>query len=282
MNTVRNRLRQYGLNARRPYVGSVLTRRHRQERLRWGRAHQRFTRRQWSKVLFSDETRIQLHRADGRKRVWRRVGERYRDNCVIERNTWGGGSIHIWAGITRDHKTPLVIFNNNVTAHTYVNNVVQPVIVPFMQQNFPNGDGILQQDNAPPHTARMTRQHLQQNNVNVLPWPALSPDMSPIEHVWSELKTRIERRRNPPQTLRDLRAAAIQEWQNFPQVQIRRKIDSMFQRCRALVAANGGHTRFWHVWISLVMVAIKDQHFLLKFLSDLSVILKSVRKHNVL
>ena len=147
VNTVRNRLRTHRLKARRPYVGAVLTRRHRQDRLRWGRAHQRFTRQRWSTVLFSDESRIQLNRADGRKRIWRRVGERFSYNCVIERNPWGGGSIHVWGGITLTHKTPLVIFDRNVTANVYINNALQPVIVPFMAQHFPNGHCILHQDN---------------------------------------------------------------------------------------------------------------------------------------
>ena len=244
VNTVRNRLRASRLKARRPYVGAVLTQRHRQNRLAWGRAYQRFNRQQWGRVLFSDETRIQLHRADGRKRVWRRVGERFSDNCIIERNSWGGGSIHAWGGITRTQKTPLIIFDRSVTANVYVNAVLQPIVVPFMRQNFPNGNGIFQQDNATPHTARLTARYLNQTNVNTLPWPALSPDMSPIEHVWAVLKKRIERRQNPPQTLQELRVAAVEEWQNIPQQEIGRKINSMRRRCTTLVNANGGHTNY--------------------------------------
>ncbi len=174
----------------------------------------------------------------------RRVVERFSDNCVIERNPWGGGSIHVWGGITLTHKTPLVIFDRNVTANVYINNVLQPVVVPFMAQHFPNGHGILQQDNAPPHTAGVTRRFLNQQNVNVLAWPALSPDMSPIEHVWDVLKTRIARRLNPPQNLHQLRVAAIAEWQNIPQQEIATKINSMHRRCTAVVNANGGHTRY--------------------------------------
>ena len=47
-----------------------------------------------------------------------------------------------------------------------------------------HGPGVtLMQDNARPHVARVT-QFLQQNNVNVMPWPAVSPDLNPIEHKW--------------------------------------------------------------------------------------------------
>ena len=50
---------------------------------------------------------------------------------------------------------------------------------------------ILQHDNARPHTARITTQFLAQNGVNVLEWPAVSPDQNPIEHMWDELGRRV-------------------------------------------------------------------------------------------
>ena len=177
---MRNRLKDANLRARRAYRGARMTARHRATRLQWARIHLRFTTRQWGSVLFSDECRIKLHCADGRSRVWRRRNERFTDPCVQEVDRWGGGSIHFWAGITRHNRTDLVVFNGNVTANVYINNVLRPVAIPFMRRHRLR---TLQQDGARPHTAAVTRQFLQQNDVNVLDWPALSPDMSPIEHV---------------------------------------------------------------------------------------------------
>lgn len=194
--------------------------------------------------MFSDESRIQLSRADGRKRVWRRRNERYTDACTLEYDRWGGGSIHFWAGVTQFNKTELVIFNQHINANTYINTVLQPVVVPFFRQHFPRQQGTLQQDGARPHTAAVTQNFLANNHINVLDWPAYSPDMSPIEHVWDVLKRNVYARIHPPSTVAELRNALLEEWHNLPQHVITSKVLSMRRRCQALVHAHGGHTRY--------------------------------------
>ena len=68
------------------------------------------------------------------------------------------------------------IFDRNVNANTYFQNVLQPVVVPFMRQHF-RVRGEFQQNNAPAHRARLTTDFLLRNNINVMNWPAKSPDM---------------------------------------------------------------------------------------------------------
>ena len=91
--TVRNRLREFDLRPRRPYVGPNLTPRRRQRRMQWQRAHvpNRFRLADWRRVMFSDESRFSLQRSDRRQRVYRRLGERYSDACVREVSRFGGG-----------------------------------------------------------------------------------------------------------------------------------------------------------------------------------------------
>ena len=61
-----------------------------------------------------------------------------------------------------------------------------------------------QHDNAPAHTAPLTVNFLAANRVQVLDWPPLSPDMSPIEHLWDELGRRVRARHQPLKTLMNL------------------------------------------------------------------------------
>ena len=106
-----------------------------------------------------------------------------------------------------------------------------------------HGPAILMHDNARPHVARICRQFLNRNNVNVLPWPAVSPDMNPIEHIWDYLGRKVRARGNV-HNLRDLENALIQEWNNIPNVVIRRYLRSMRGRLAACINSRGGHTRY--------------------------------------
>ena len=91
--TVGSRLREIGLRARHPYVGLPLTQARRLRRMAWLTAHapRLFPMRQWRQVLFTDESRFTLYRADGRRRVYRHRGERFADACVVEQDQFGSG-----------------------------------------------------------------------------------------------------------------------------------------------------------------------------------------------
>ncbi len=69
----------------------------------------------------------------------------------------------------------------------YHDEILMPIVVPFIHDHHL----MLQHDNARPHVARIYTQFLEAENSPVLAWPAYSPDMSPIEHVWDALDRRI-------------------------------------------------------------------------------------------
>ena len=95
--TVHNRLSEAGLRACRPVVRQILTRHYQQQRRLWAQTHRRWTRQDWQKVLFTDESRFCLTRGDGRIRVYRRRNEHYTEACPLERERFEG-SVMVWDG----------------------------------------------------------------------------------------------------------------------------------------------------------------------------------------
>ena len=174
-------------------------------------------------------------------RVWRRTEERYYDNCVREQDRNRGGGIMVWAGIDLEEKTNLIILEGNITNAAYVDQVINAEIVPLFTRR---PHLTLMHDNARPHTARMTTDHLTNLGIPVLPWPAKSPDLNPIEHLWDELERRIRNRPRQPTSLQMLRNALLDEWRTIPRNVWRKVIFSMRQRCLSVIIAHGGRTKY--------------------------------------
>uniref|UniRef100_A0A8C6LIM2 Tc1-like transposase DDE domain-containing protein n=1 Tax=Nothobranchius furzeri TaxID=105023 RepID=A0A8C6LIM2_NOTFU len=238
--TVRNHLREAQLHARRPHRGLYLTPACRRNRLERANAHIQWCLARWRGVLFTDESLFTLFRADGRQRGWHRVGEHFADVIVVDRVAHDGGGVMLWAGICYGRRTQVYFIDGILNAQRYCDEILRPIVVPYIHEHHL----MFQQDNARPHVARICTQFLEAENVPVLAWPAYSPDMSPVEHVWDVLDRRIRQRVPVPTNIQQLRTAIEEEWSNIPQATIDNLINSMRRRCVALREANGGHTRY--------------------------------------
>ena len=146
----------------------------------------------------------------------------------------------VWGGISAQAKTPLFIIRGNLNSERYLREVLETHVVPVM--NHHTDITVFQHDNARPHTAAICRNFLQQQRIDVLPWPARSPDLSPIEHLWDLLGRRVKAR--GPQTVQELEKYLIEEWNSIPQNKISNLIKSMRRRVLCVVEANGAHTRY--------------------------------------
>lgn len=241
--TVRRRLVEGGLKSRRPARVPTLTVRHRQQRLQFARFHENWDENNWRRVLFSDESRFCLRSPDGRHRVWRRTGERISAATVVQQENFWGGSVMVWGGISLEAKTELfVLQQRSLNANAYIRDILQDHVVPFAP--FIGPDFLFMQDNARPHVARCVINFLEEVEIERLEWPAMSPDMNPIEHVWDELGRRVRARAARPETLQELQLALVEEWDNIDQNVIAHLIEGMPRRISALLNARGGNTRY--------------------------------------
>ena len=107
------------------------------------------------------------------------------------------------------------------------------------------GNGaVFQDDNSRPHRAIGVQDYIRQHGIQMMDWPARSPDMNPIEHLWDLLDRRVRGRQQVPQTVAELRQALIDEWCNIPKVDITNLVNSMRRRCTELLRENGRHTHY--------------------------------------
>ncbi|UYV83825.1 hypothetical protein LAZ67_X000316 [Cordylochernes scorpioides] len=216
--TINRRLRERNLRARRPLRCLPLTPVHRQLRLQW---------------FLSDEFRFLLCPDDRRKRVWRRPGQHVDPGLTVEHYTGPQQGVMVWGAISYDSRTPSVVIPGTLTAQRYVDDILRPVLLPFLSHH----PGLtFQQDNARPHTARVTMDCLQ--SCRTLPWPARSPELSPIEHIWDVMGRRLQPFRNVDYLARQLETI----WQEIPQHTIRNLYQSMTRRVAACIQANEAQT----------------------------------------
>jgi hypothetical protein len=101
-----------------------------------------------------DESRFCLYESDGRVIVFRPPGEQYVQCNFVTKESFGGGSIMVWIGISLDVATELVVLDRrNLNAHRYITNILEPVVVPFVP--IVGQDFIYMQNNGQPHIARV-------------------------------------------------------------------------------------------------------------------------------
>ncbi|GFV73986.1 transposable element Tcb1 transposase [Trichonephila clavipes] len=122
-----------------------------------------------------------------------------------------------------------------MTAQRYVHDVLQPHVLPLMERLL---GAIFQQDNARPHTTRVSQDCL--ITLNTLLWPARSPDLSPVEHIWDHLGWRDWHR----SSLNELEARFQHIWSEMSQDIIQNLYASMPDRIASYIRAREGSTGY--------------------------------------
>ncbi|GFX33891.1 transposable element Tcb1 transposase [Trichonephila clavipes] len=83
-----------------------------------------------------------------------------------------------YGGIGYPSCTPLVHIAGTLNSQRYISEVLEPVVHPYLQGL---ATATFQQDNARPHEARIVQRFFVNHQIELLPWPARFPDLSPIK-----------------------------------------------------------------------------------------------------
>ncbi len=219
----------------------LLNQRQRQKHLTWAVEKKNWTVAQWSKVLFSDDSKFCISFGNQGPRVWRKSGEA-QNPCCLKSSMKFPQSVMIWAAMSSAGVGPLCFLKSTVNAAIY-QEILEHFMLPSADKLYGDADFIFQQDLAPAHTAKGTKSWFNDHGVTVLDWPANSPDLNPIENLWGIVKRKMRDTR--PNNADELKATVKETWASIPPQQCHKLITSMPRRIEAVIKAKGAPTKYW-------------------------------------
>lgn len=238
--TVRRRLNQKGINnfysKKKPLLRAANIR----KRLLFAKKYVNMPESFWNRVIWSDESKYELKNPKRAKRVWCEPSQRLKSKHITHTVKHGGGSLMVWGCFSSLGLGRLVRIDTKMTGEHYVGILQENLNGSALDMGL--GDFIFQQDNDPKHTSKVAKNFFQQNNIEVLEWPPQSPDLNPIEHLWTILDDKIpmESRTNTQTFWEKMQA----EWREIPLQTLKNLTSSMSKRLREVIANKGGATKY--------------------------------------
>ncbi|CAF2657659.1 unnamed protein product [Rotaria sp. Silwood2] len=203
----------------------MLTNEQKERRVQWALVHKNDD---WSRTVFSDETSYQLFRNTIRR--WSKYADK-----EIKKIPKNKQKIMVWGAFSIKGQISCHSFRTIMDGRLYVE-ILQKHLIGGAKKQF-GGRWRYQQDNDPKHTSRIAQQFLEDKVPETMDWPSNSPDINPIENLWSILKRRVEKRK--PSNIDELDQFLHEEWKKIDLTIINNLVYSMKSRCLAVIDSKG-------------------------------------------
>ena len=194
----------------------LLSAKHCKAHLDFAYAHKDWTLEDWKLVIWSDETKINCLGSDGCKWVWKKSGERLSDRLVQGTVKFGGGSVMVWGCMTWEGVGYAAKIDGRMDGDLYLQILKDEFQNSMRFYGLNPSDVIFQQDNDPKHTCRKVKEWLDGQEFRTMVWPAQSPDLNPIEHLWGYLKRRLAEYEHHTKGIEESWRRIEEEWNKIP------------------------------------------------------------------
>lgn len=189
--TVRNYIRKLGFNsrvaARKPFISKL----NKSRRVAFAKAYKNYPINFWKRVIWTDECKFNLKMSDGRVKIWREVNTSLSSRNMLPTFKHGGGSVMAWGCFSAAGVGNLHFIDGIMDAKKYIA-ILKENLHEIARKLGLNDRFIFQQDNDPKHTARISQEWILYNCPKYLKTPPQSPDLNPIENLWSIFKKKIK------------------------------------------------------------------------------------------
>lgn len=243
--TIARALKRSHFNAIEKKKKPLLSKKNIERRKKFTKTYEDWSVEKWKNVIWSDESKINRYHTDGRQWAWKRSGETPQPRDFIQTVKHGGGNIKVWGCFSAHGVGPIRKIDGNMNKEMYLDILKTQVseTVDFMP--CPNEEVVFQHDNDPKHTAKIVKSWLGEQKFSILEHPAQSPDVNPIENLWSYLKTQLVKDYDsPPSNLKILWERVQQTWYNIPIDYCEKLAMSMPKRIQAVKNARGLWTKY--------------------------------------
>lgn len=240
--TIRDRLhRDMNLRAHRAARKPALTKLMINKRLKFCKKYKDWTPEQWKKVVFSDESTFRCVRLSARTVRRPPKSNRYDPRYTIK-TVKHPPSLMVWGAFSGDQGAGELYFldpKQTMNGEIYLD-VLKDHMHSFFDLHQP--DGVFLHDGAPPHKCKDVKQWLRENCVPEIEWPGNSPDLNPIENVWSLMKSELKGK--DTSTVERLKETILQLWRGIDSSYFDKLATSMPRRIQAVINAHGDNTKY--------------------------------------
>lgn len=238
---IRRRIREAGFNGRSPRKKPYLREQNKIKRLAYANDMVNLGIEDWKRFLFTDESSFELHGSNGALKVWRKPDEEFKEDCLMPTFKSGRQSIMIWGAMSWNGVGVLHFCEGKMNGTKYLD--LLKTTLPKTKQKLDLPDNfILLQDNAPCHTAKIVEEYLILNSIEKAQHPPQSPDLNPIEHLWSYMGKELQK--SPSRSVQDLKENLLKIWNEIPVAFVQKLILSMPERLHSVIKSKGSSTKY--------------------------------------
>lgn len=213
----------------------------------WCKDFGAWTEEEWQKVIWSDESTVELNLSSRKVSVRRKVGERYRSYCLAANNRSGRISVMFWSCFWQNELGPLVALpKGKINSNIYCQ-VLEEHLYPFYAavKEVQETEPWFMDDNCKVHESWQSRDFKAELGIRTLRWPSQSPDLNPIENLWKLWKDNIQKAKPTPTNREELIEVAGKAWEELKTTSIGETlVDSIKSRIKAVKSARGHPTKY--------------------------------------